>query len=463
MRNKATRVGAEFADRYLGHEETIVMSTGDARYRYYQWLRMWYGFGKKEATNKCPFYQFMFWGSLLLLVTLIPFLALKLVEIFVLKPLSWIWPEAIDDIFSVIEKSKLVTSWLFAGIILLASLIISLFLYSNLLAWIGLGIFWIYSIPWWVLIGVWEGLTWLIVEGFPLLLFGIGWLLFAFGDLIWAFIDLPWLTILFAIGLGLGCIVAFGLVMIILYKIGVWFFRCRLTRWTITQSCKVREWQEKRREKFKGVLNERQKLKAQRKIEKENAKRELERLRAEMRAKSMKEKEKESPLDEYVWNIFNIVWKVLCIFPGQPLKWIGHVFVWIFEGFIWFFRGCWWVLKKFGDFFVVVWSLATETISNHCPPIDFIAEFTESGMLIPFGGHFVFTSDDNSKHKVYVYPANFPKGFTMKRYPKGRPVAIRYGVKTPDLEHFKRSSDYYGGPDAMEPYAIYDIAGIQKK
>ncbi|KYK22651.1 hypothetical protein AYK24_00055 [Thermoplasmatales archaeon SG8-52-4] len=465
MRNKAARVGAEFADRYLGHEDNIIMGTSDARYRYYQWLRMWYGFNKKEATNKCPFYQFMFWGSLLLLVTLIPFLVLKLVEILVLKPLSWIWPEAIDDIFDLIEKSKLMASWVFAGILMVVSGIVSLFLYSNLLAWIGFGIFWIYSIPWWILTGVWAGLVWLVLDGIPLVLYGIGWLIFTLGDLIWAFIDLPWLSILFAIGLGLGCIVAFGLVMIILYKIGVWFFRCRLTRWTITQSCKVRDWQEKRREKFKDVLFERQKQKKMREAEKAAAKRELERLRLEFLAKKGRKKEKESPLDVYVWNLFSGIWKVLVIFPGQPLKWIAHIILWIFEGLQWVASGICWILKKFGDFLVVIWSLATETISNHCPPIDFIAEFTESGMLVPAGSHqFVFTSDDNSKHKIYVYPEDFPKGFTMQRYPKGRPVKINYGVKTPELEEFKRLRDYYGGdPQPMETYVVYDIIGIQKK
>ena len=43
MKNRPDKIGTELADKYLGHEDNIRMGIYDARYRYYQWLREWYG------------------------------------------------------------------------------------------------------------------------------------------------------------------------------------------------------------------------------------------------------------------------------------------------------------------------------------------------------------------------------------------------------------------------------------
>lgn len=440
MSRQAKNVGTEFADKYLGHEDNIVMSTQDARYRYYQWLRGWYGLGQRMATNKCPFYQFMFWGSILLLVSLVPLVVLKVFEWFVLKPSSWVVPKLVHNFYEKMNASKMITSWMLTlGLVILASLFS-----FNVITYIGFGLFYIFAVPAWILQGIW----WLIVEGIPVAGIGIVWFLGILGDGMMVVFHWPWLGILYTLAIGLGALVGLTALFIILYKLATWFFQSSPVKWIITKSCKVRDVKVKKQEDFKKVLAERQ-------AERKRAKR----ARLERRMQPVEE----TPFDIFLRNFFRTLWKVLRIFPGQPLKWIGLGFTLFGKG-LWLLLGVFvWILQKIGDFFVVVWALFSETISNHCPPIDFIGTFKEYGKLVPYADYYIFTANETG-YKYIVLPDQLPEGFKPSRAKAGKDTYMSYEVDMKVLEHYKRYKDsYYPTPGYVEIKKVISMRYLDKK
>ena len=425
MKNKPSRVGAEFADAYLGHEKNIEMNVEDPRYRYYQWLRGWYGMGNKEVTNKCPFYQFMVFGSILMLASIVPIILMKIIDIFVLWPLSWVAPDFVDDFNKTVSKSKMIFSWIITGILTIIAAIISLFLSSPILAWFGLVVHWIFAIPWILLVLTWLGVVFLFTEGIPWLLSGIVFVLEAILSVIIAFINLPWLGVLLWIMMSLAVIVVFSLTMIVIYKLSVWFFRSSFTAWVIKKSCDIREFRIMKRKEHKVKVHKRKK-------ENERMK-EVKRLESETGWREPNEK-----WDKILIAAFTLIWQVLKIFPGYPLKLIGYVFRWVINGIVLLALGLGWIGKKIWDVIVVVWSLISETVSNHCPPIDFVVEISETGELIPRpSGNFRFTSED-LKEDILIPSSDLPDGFKPSTAKAGRRGIIRCTVLKRDLEQARR-------------------------
>lgn len=445
MKNKPSHVGAGFADEYLGHEENIVMNVEDARYRYYQWLRGWFGLRTKEATNKCPFYQFMFWGSLVMLASIVPIIIMKIIDIFVLWPLSWIAPDFVDEFNTTAAKSKMVFSWIITCILLIIAIIVGALLSSPILAWIGLVIHWIYAVPWLFTVGIWLGIVFLITDGIPWIFAGIVFVLEAIFAVIIALINVPWLSVLLWIMTSLGVIAGTAAVFVIFYKLIVWFFKSSFTAWVIRKSCDIREFRIRKGKEHKVKVHKRKKEKKKRKLELKEAK---------------PWKDPNERWDKILIPAFELIWAGLRIFPGYPLKWIAYVLILIFNGFVLVGLGLGWFGKKIWDIVVVVWSLITETISNHCPPIEFIVGISEEGELIPqSNGDFKFTSE-NVDGDILFAPSELPDGFKPSKAKNGRPATIRCTIRKTDLESAKRSIHVYGNYGNTKVHEIQDLKYI---
>ncbi len=443
MKNKPSQVGAGFADEYLGHEETIVINVEDARYRYYQWLRKWFGLKKKEVTNKCPFYQSMAWGSLIMLASIVPIIIMKIIDIFILWPLSYIAPDFVDDFNETASKNKMVFSWLITIILMLIAAIVGTFLSTNILPWVGLVVHCIYAIPWIILASVWFLIAFLITEGLPWLFFGIGFLFEALFAFIILLINIPWLSVLMWAMVALAGIVAGCAMLVLLYKLGIWFFKSSFTAWIIRKSCDIREFRIMRRRKHKVKVHKR-------KYEKK-------------RMRELKEvgtwKEPNETWNEILKAAFSLIWAGLKIFPGYPFKWFGYVLETVVKAMILVFLGLGWFARKIWDVIVVVWSLITETISNHCPPIDFVIEINERGDLIPqLHGNFRFISKD-LESDIFIRPSNLPAGFKPSIAKGGRRATIRCTILSNHLEIAKRNRYKYatGSGIDIDVYEIQDL------
>ncbi len=445
MKNKPSRVGAGFADEYLGHEETIVMNVEDARYRYYQWLRGWFGFKQKEVTNKCPFYQSMFWGSLIMLASIVPIIIMKIIDIFILWPLSWIAPDFVDEFNTMMSKNKMVFSWIIFAVLMVIAGIVSIVLSTNILAWVGLVVHCIYAIPWIVLGSVWFLIAFLITEGLPWLFSGIGFIL---EWILITLINIPWLSFLMWAMVVLAGIVAGCAMLVLLYKLGVWFFKSSFTAWVIRKSCDVREFRIMRRRKHKVKVHKR----------KEGKKRMRELKKVE---KGWEWKEPNEKWNEILMDAFSLIWAGLKIFPGYPFKLFGYVFKWIINGIVLVCLGIGWFGKKIWDIIVVIWSLITETISNHCPPIDFVVEINERVELNRRSDtRFRFTSMDLN-NDIIINTTDLPNGFKARKVGDKSRVTIRCTVRSSELEMAKRNRYEYGSDAVLADVDVYKIQDLK--
>jgi len=466
--NKNNRyIGRNIADKYLGHEDNIAMDVRDARYRYYQWLREWYGFGQKEATNKCPFYQFMFWGSLLMLVSIVPIIVMKIIEVFILKPLSWIIPTRIDKIYGkFIDKSKMVASWVITVFLVTGVLLLSSLFYSSALAWVGLVIHFIFVIPVGFLVVIWTALVWLFTVAIPWVFVGLVWLFSvvfsAIGSFFLMLAAVNWAGLGFGLLLLVGILVGSGLLGIILYKIGVWLFSCNLTKWAIKKSCKIRERQieKKRKNKERRQQIKHAEIEAKFKWEEEHAD-EIEEQR--ILEADLREKRKESTANwlEFIDKILTVTGKILLVFPGSLFIGLWHVIRYIGIGFWIIIKGIGWCLQKVVDVFTIVWSLIFETISNHCPPIDFIFEIDDVGLLNPYKDNYVFECD-NEKNDIIIEKNQFPEGFKLSIAKKGKRGRIKCLLCTRDVEKAMRLKQNYNYYDSLEhPSPVYEVVELK--
>ncbi len=450
MKNKPSRVGAEFADEYLGHEENIEMNVEDPRYRYYQWLRGWYGFGRKEVTNRCPFYQFMVFGSILMLASIVPIIVMKIIDIFVLWPLSYVAPYFVDDFNKTVSKSKMVSSWIILAILTILAGAVGGLLSTNIVAWFGLVVHWIFAVPWILLIIAWIGVASFITEGLPWIFSGIVWVLEVIIAAVIAFINFPWLGILLWIMMGLAVIVGFSVIMILLYKISVWFFESSFVAWIIRKSCDIREFRISRRKDHKVKVHKRKKEKLRMK--------ELGRLDDETWGGGWREPNEK--WDKILIAAFSLIWEGLKIFPGYPLKLLGYGFGFVWVGISLIESGLEWIVMKIGDVIVVVWSIITETVSNHCPPIDFVVEISEKGELNRRSDtRYRFTSE-NLKGNIIINTAELPDDFKPQKVGDKNQATIRCTVKTSELEYSKKSKRNYGNYSDMDVFKIQDLEYI---
>jgi hypothetical protein len=446
MKNKPSRVGWEFADAYLGHEKNIEMNVEDPRYRYYQWLRGWYGMGNKEVTNKCPFYQFMVFGSILMLASIIPIILMKIIDIFVLWPLSWVAPDFVDDFNKTASKSKMIFSWLVTCILMILAVLVGGLLSTNIVAWFGLVVHWIFAIPWIVAVLAWLGVAFLVTVGIPWLFTGSGFVLKWILAVIIAFINLPWLLVIVWFLSALAVIVGFSIIMILVYKISVWFFKSSFVAWIIRKSCDVREFRIRRRRDHKVKVH---------KLKKEKLRvRELKRLEEDTW------KEPSEKWDKILIAAFTLIWQALKIFPGYPLKLIGRGFRLVWAGIGLIESGLEWIAMKIWDVIVVVWSIISETVSNHCPPIDFVVEISEKGELVPRpNGNFRFKSMDLD-NDIMINVTDLPDDFKPFKAKDGRRATIRCTIKTSELEQSKRLYNKFGTRSDLDVFKIQDLTYV---
>jgi len=449
------QIGENIADK-LGHEETIVMRTNDARYRYYQWLRDWYGMGQQEATNKCPFYQFMFWGSLIMLVSIIPIILLKITEWVVLKPLTWVVPDVIDDIYKkIINPSKMIAAWLLTFVLFVVAVVITLFVYGELLYWIGFGILFVYAIPYAIIWAIGTGLVVVVTLGLPMMFTGIG---IGFSYLFNGIGLVPWGQMFIYLGLGIAFLFVFLVLLVSIYQLTILLFESKFSNWVIKKSCIIREnsigKNKERRERI--IANQELKEQAQLKWNLEHKDElELERIESEARCK-----ERDESIEQWVESIiglFGFVWSGLKIFPGYPFIW-----AWLLIKQIGL--GIWWVMKKIGDFCVIVWSLATETVSNHCPPIDFIFNVNDEGLLIAqrkYDGY-VFLCENEERTIVIE---ELPDTFDIKPGLKdGLKCRIQCTICTKDVEtaQYDKANNWSSVYESLiHPSPVYEIQSLE--
>ena len=441
---------AEFADKHLGVEKPIRMETGDARYRYYQWLRSWYGMGQREATNKCPFYQFMFWGSLLLVATSPLFIWMKLLYWIVAKPIGFLFPEWIEDLDDQIAKSPMVASLLtFLGTFV-GLLLISIFSKPIVLSWLGYIIHWIFAVPVFAIQLVWLGIKYVGIS--------IAWI---FTNLWGLLVATNWSGLGYVLGVGLLWLVGFGLAVVVLYYVATFLFNRGVFNIFVRKSCEVRENRIKKR-------NERIAKKRELRLKREMEQREYEKEHAEeIKAEKARLRKKAKEREEFWTKNIETAYKVI--------KPIGlSIYYVIFVPIIYFVKAILWVLRKIGDFFVIIWSLITETISNHCPPIDFVyqSEVNEGVLNLSKNNPQYYVVYDRVDERDYVIPkkllVDYAKELTIngdKPLVHGRPVKGVFEIRTSDDENIRRERyhHYYGWwLEFRNPKLVHEIISLKR-
>lgn len=456
-------VGADFADKYLGHEDNIDMDVQDARYRYYQWLREWYGMGKQEATNKCPFYQFMFWGSILMLVSIIPIIIMKFIEVFILKPLSWVIPKFVDQGEELIDKSKMMASWIITVALLLVSIAITGVISTNVIAWIGTTIHYLFVIPFAIVFILWLLLEWLITVALPWLFVGFLWIISIILTGAWTFIlaliSLPWMNVFILFLWFVGILLATTILIWLFYKIGIRLFDSSISKWIIGKSCIIREAQIERKKARKKRIKKAQeeKIEARFKWNQEH-KEELAKKRELKLKKKLKKQDSFKMWRKFFSKANTGLWKILLVFPGflfigiwLVLKYIGFGIGYVIWGFAWLFT-------KVADFFVVIWSLLTETVSNHCPPIDFTIKIKDTGILKKHSSEeylFICKNED----KTLIIPNDyFPDKFKATLSKHGRRGLISCTICTREFDRvLKGYGQYRHLQHLSNPIKVYKV------
>ena len=143
---KARDSAEKTSKKLFGVEDTISLPVTDARYRYYQWLRSWYGMGEKLVTHKCPFYQFMFWGSLLMVGTFPLFIFAYI--IYGLTKIIGIVAPSIPEHFEMLKDDNPFGFALVISIIAFVLTLLVAFLFTeNTIAWVGYVILCIFASP----------------------------------------------------------------------------------------------------------------------------------------------------------------------------------------------------------------------------------------------------------------------------------------------------------------------------
>ena len=330
--------------KLFGVEDTITMGVADARYRYYQWLRSWFGMGEKLVTHKCPFYQFMFWGSLLLVATF-PLFIFAYIIYGITKLLGIWWPD-IPESFAELKDANpftfsLVVSLLSATI----TLFISLLFLDNAVAWVGYVILCIFAAPVIILQLLWALISW--IGGIIGICFVWLWGLL---------VATPWAMLGYVFGVGLLCLLGAAVTFWVLYRIAVFLFNRGVFNVFIKKSCNVRE---NRKDKKAERLEIRRlaQLAAQKERDKYYKKH-----KKEIDARDAKRAATAEKWFKTIGMIFSpVVW-----FVGGLVGIIGTVIMAI-----------WWFIKKVGEIIYVLWHMVTSTVSNHCPPIEFIKAFED--------------------------------------------------------------------------------------
>ena len=465
--SKSSKVGAAFADKYLGHEENIDIDVQDARYRYYQWLREWYGMGKKEDNNKCPFYQFMFWGSILMLVSIVPIILMKLIEVFILRPLSLAIPKFVSDVEAFINQSKMLSSWVITIALLIVSTVVTGLISTNVIAWIGAAIHYLFIFPVGIVIVAWFTLSWIFTVGIPWLFVGLVWVMSVIFTGIWSSIlvlfGLSWWPFLVGLIWVVGILLASMAIAWLCYKIGISLFNSSFSKWLIEKSCEIREHQieQKKTRKLRIKKAQQEKIEASFKWDEEHRE-EIETKRKLKLEKRAKKRESSEKWDEFYSKASSGLWKILLVFPGLPLIGIWIILKYIGIGFGHVFYSVFWVGLKFGDFFVIVWSLLTETVSNHCPPIDFTMEIDDTGILKKHSSEeFFFIC--NKEHKTLIIPNGFfPAEFKPTTSKKGRRTRISCTICTRELDDVLRGyGQYQHLRDVYNPVKVYKVNKLE--
>lgn len=384
----------------------IRMSADDGRFRYYQWLRSWFGIDEKIATHKCPFYQTMIWGTLLLVLFLPFFLFYKIIDMLLIKPLCMVWP----DIGVHIERLKtlggniVVSIWVDSIVIFVGVIIAALFFNVGSIwywfLWLGPCFITIFSLPWWGIYYLCIALKW----------FGINFV-WAIGWLISAILAWPWLTVGYIFGscflLLLGTFVAVWMI----YRLGIFLFDRGAFQTLIDTSCNIRETMAIKRMYYMKQIKSARDVKADaRAIEKEFRRKEKERR--------LTEKEKRHRMEKFDAELTAI-----------------------YEFFCFIDRGIRKVVSVIGMFFYTIFDIIFSTISNHCPPIDFLEPYEKTfetlsnvmldntQLKIDFD---VVTLNPDDYKRIYIKASEFSRVLTTKK--------INYFVK-----HFSRATVIING------------------
>jgi hypothetical protein len=292
------------------------------------------------------------------------------------------------------------------------------------------------------------GIGVLVTDVIPWLFFGIGFVLEKILVVLIALINIPWLSVILWLMTCLGVIAGTAAVMILFYKLCVWFFKSSFTAWVIRKSCDIREFRIRKHKDHKVKVHKLKKEKIRMK--------ELKRLEAETGWKDPNEK-----WDKILIPAFDLIWAGLKIFPGYPLKLIGRGFILFGAGIGLIGLGLLWFGKKIWDIIVVIWSIITETVSNHCPPIDFVVGISETGELIPRpSGNFRFKSMDLD-HDILIKLSDLPDGFKPSTAESGRRATIRCTIRSSELESAKRNSFKYGSDATLMDVDVYKIQDLK--
>lgn len=375
--------------KLFGQEDSIVMSVKDVRYRYYQWLRSWFGLREKTVTHKCPFYQFLFWGSLLMIASFPFFIVANLILLFS-KVIGVIFPFIPNILKEAKKSSPIVFSFLVPSSTIITITLLFMVFSINFLLWFGFVIHFIFGFPVGVIILLWKLLVWL------------GGLLGTFFSWIWSLlVAVNWGLILYVFGMGMLYLLGIAVAVWLLYRVALFLFNRGCFNILIKKSCEYREKRQKRNNEKLAKQIEEKRLAKQKLIQQE-----IEYNLKHKKENEEKEKRMYESLDKW-FKILNTIFKSIT-WPIGKLFWLVAML----------FVGIWFLIKKVGEIFYVIWHMITSTVGNHCPPIDFIETFVEEGTL-----HKTIHGL-NAKRYIYIFEGKdeylnieeeqFPKNFKSK-------------------------------------------------
>lgn len=329
-------------------QDNIIMNVEDPRYRYFQWLRRWYGFKELNKTHKCPFYQFMAWGSIALIV-LFPLLVISHVLYYINYPIISLIPFGFKEKVKKLRKEeKFEFLYSMIGCTFVFGIITILIFAAHplkVLYYIGLVIFFVFSIPYAILYFVGMAFSYL-------------WkgLVIIFNYIVGFFVGVNYISVFTIFWKGLLCLIFSAIAIWLIYRISLIIFRSKLFKNFITWACEKRE---QRLERLKQEEKERKKREEKLRLE------EMEDPKYIEKERLFKEKLKRR--GEIVENVFSIItFPFVLIFDyilGPTFKVIGIIF------------------SKIWAVIVVIFSMTSQFVSNHCPPIDFTRTKTIKGVL----------------------------------------------------------------------------------
>lgn len=350
----------KIAENAFGVEEEITMDVEDPIVRYYQWLRAYFGLTPRYNVHKCPFYQFLTWGSLFM-ISLFPLVVAAVIfEKLILNPIGYFWPRCKENFYA--SKENIGTIPMSTIIVTIITGLLML-LFTNGLWYTGFAIFIIFSAPAYIVYYIGYALIYFIMTIIPF---------------IWSvLVSITWSAVIIPFAMGMGILLGACVVFYLLYKIFSIIFKSKAFKVFIDKSCKIRD-------------------------------RMLKKYKEKRKATKRKIVERKKPVAEkYVKPKIKI-----------KLDWLVKAVEYIFRPIILLVAAILFVFGTIGKFISIAFRIVTQTVSNHCPKMVFTSSYSGIFEVNKYGSYIEIKRteyDDRFGVDQAIDNRLLPKNFKVKK------------------------------------------------